>query len=189
MHAFNIGAGPTFTAAAEIATGNNDLDRANPRDLALSDDGSHLYVANTLGHTIAVINTATLALEKTMISGGLSTDVKIAEPWGIVSGHSSTNALNEPETGSGMPKRVGPNSFIRNDGTALPYLPVMSDTTRATTFDDLGSDLRIFSTATNQFVYRYVDVGRNQSMLAVPGKIVDLGDWSSSQNDHSRQRA
>ena len=116
-----------------------------------------------------------------MIAGGLSTDVKIAGPWGIVSGHSSTNALNQPETGSGMPKRVGPNSFIRNNGTALPYLPVMSDTTRATTFDDLGSDLRIFSTATNQFVYRYVDVGRNQSMLAVPGQVVDLGDWSSSQ--------
>ena len=116
-----------------------------------------------------------------MIAGGLSTDVKIAGPWGIVSGHSSTNALNQPETGSGMPKRVGPNSFIKNDGTALPYLPVMSDTTRATTFDDLGSDLRIFSTATNQFVYRYVDVGRNQSMLAVPGQVVDLGDWSSAQ--------
>ena len=57
----------------------------------------------------------------------------------------------------------------------------MSDTTRATTFDDLGSDLRIFSTATNQFVYRYVDVDRNQSMLAVPGQVVDLGDWSAAQ--------
>ena len=57
----------------------------------------------------------------------------------------------------------------------------MSDTTRATTFDDLGSDLRIFSTATNQFVYRYVDVDRNKSMLAVPGQVVDLGDWSSAQ--------
>ena len=57
----------------------------------------------------------------------------------------------------------------------------MSDTTRATTFDDLGSDLRIFSTATNQFVYRYVDINRNKSMLAVPGQTVDLGDWSSSQ--------
>jgi cytochrome c553 len=79
-----------------------------------------------------------------------------------------------------MPKRVG-NSFIKNDGSPLGYLPVMSDSTRATTFDDLGSDLRVFSTATNEFVYRYVDTGRNKSMLAVPGQIVDLGDWSAAQ--------
>ena len=107
MRAFDIGAGPTFTADRGDPDRRNDLDRANPRDLALSDDGTQLYVANTLGHTIAVINTSTLTLEKTMIAGGLSTDVKIAGRWGIVSGHSSTNALNEPETGSGMPKRVG----------------------------------------------------------------------------------
>jgi DNA-binding beta-propeller fold protein YncE len=180
VRAFDISAGPFFTEVAEIATGANDLDRANPRDLALSDDGSHLYVANTLGHTIAVVNTSTLALESNMIVGGLATDVKIAGQWGIVSGHSSTNALNQEETGNGMPKRVG-SGFIKNDGTALPYLPVMSDTTRATTFDDLGSDLKVFSTATNQFVFRYVDVGRNKSMLAVPGQVVDLGDWTSSQ--------
>jgi len=34
-----------------------------------------------------------------MIVGGLATDVKIAGKWGIVSGHSSTNALNGEETG------------------------------------------------------------------------------------------
>ena len=181
VRVFEITAGPTFRQIAEIPTGNNDLDRSNPRDLALSEDGSQLYVANTLGHTIAVIDTSALALKKTMIAGGLSTDVKIAGRWGIVSGHSSTNALNQPETGSGMPKRVGPNSFIRNTGEPLPYLPVMSDTTRATTFDDLGSDLRIFSTATNEFVYRYVDVDRNKSMLVTPGQVVNLGDWSAAQ--------
>ncbi len=181
VRVFDITAGPSFRQIAEIATGNNDLDRANPRDLALSDDGTQLYVANTLGHTIAVIDTGALMLKKTMIAGGLSTDVKIAGHWGIVSGHSSTNALNQPETGSGMPKRVGPNSFIKNTGDPLPYLPVMSDNTRATTFDDLGSDLRIFDTTTNQFVYRYVDIDRNKSMLASPGQVVDLGDWSASQ--------
>ena len=79
-----------------------------------------------------------------------------------------------------MPKRVG-NGFIRNDGTPLGYLPVMSDTTRATTFDDLGSDLRIFDTSTNAFVYRYVDVDRNRSLLAVPGQVIDLGDWLAAQ--------
>jgi DNA-binding beta-propeller fold protein YncE len=181
VRVFDIAPGPAFRQIAEIPTGATDLDRANPRDLALSEDDTQLYVANTLGHTIAVIDTAALTLKKTMIAGGLATDVKIAGAWGIVSGHSSTNALNEPETGNGMPKRVGPNSFIKNDGTPLPYLPVMSDTTRATTFDDLGSDLRIFSTATNQFVYRYVDRDRNKSMLVVPGQVVDLGDWSAAQ--------
>jgi DNA-binding beta-propeller fold protein YncE len=181
VRVFDITPGPRFQQIAEIPTGSNDLDRANPRDIALSEDGAQLYVANTLGHTIAVIDTATLVLKKTMIAGGLATDVKIAGRWGIVSGHSSTNALNQPETGNGMPKRVGPNSFIKNTGEPLPYLPVMSDATRATTFDDLGSDLRIFSTSTNEFVHRYVDVDRNKSMLVSPGQIVDLGDWSSAQ--------
>ena len=72
------------------------------------------------GHTIAVINTATLALEKTMISGGLSTDVKIAGPWGIVSGHSSTNALNEPV--GGMEYRIAPARTAdaeRRDGPSV----------------------------------------------------------------------
>ena len=32
-----------------------------------------------------------------------------------------------------------------------------------TTFDDLGSTLSIFDTSTNQFVYRYVDVGRDKA--------------------------
>jgi len=110
VRVFDIAPGPAFRQIAEIPTGTNDLDRANPRDLALSDDETHLYVANTLGHTIAVIDTSTLTLDKTMIAGGLATDVKIAGPWGIVSGHSSTNALNQPETGNGMPKRVGPTA-------------------------------------------------------------------------------
>jgi DNA-binding beta-propeller fold protein YncE len=180
VRVFNISQGPFFTLVGEIATGVNDLDRANPRDLALSDDGLRLYVANTLGHTIAVINTQTLALEGNMIVGGLATDVKIAGPWGIVAGHSSTNALNQEETGNGMPKRVG-SGFIRNTGAPLGYLPVMSDTTRATTFDDLGSELKVFSTATNQFVFRYVDTGRNQSLVTTPGQVVDLGDWSAAQ--------
>src|SRR5262249_15627351 len=60
VHVFDISPGPFFTQVAEIATGTTDLERANPRDLALSADDSRLYVANTLGHTIAVINTSSL---------------------------------------------------------------------------------------------------------------------------------
>ena len=184
VRVFDIGRGPSFTPRAQIPTGSNDLDRANPRDLALSEDGAKLYVANTLGHTVAVIDTGTLKLVKNMIVGGLATDIEIAGKFGIVSGHSSTNALNGRETGNGMPKRVdgvAGTDFIRNDGTTLGYLPVMSDTTRATTFDDLGAELKIFSTVTDQFVFRYVDVGRNKSLLVVPGEIVDLGDWAADQ--------
>ena len=58
VRAFRVDPGPIFTQIAEIPTGATELDRANPRDLALSADGSTLYVANTLGHTIAVINVA-----------------------------------------------------------------------------------------------------------------------------------
>ena len=58
VRAFRIDPGPCFTQIAEIPTGATDLDRANPRDLSISADGSTLYVANTLGHTIAVINIA-----------------------------------------------------------------------------------------------------------------------------------
>ncbi len=57
----------------------------------------------------------------------------------------------------------------------------MADATRATTFDDIGSELNVFDTSTNLFVYRYVDVGRDQSMMAVPGQTIDLGDFAAPQ--------
>ena len=58
VRVFAIASGPSFTQLATVATGTTDLDRTNPRDLSISADGSTLYVANTLGHTIAVINVA-----------------------------------------------------------------------------------------------------------------------------------
>ena len=182
VRAFRIDPGPTFTQIAQIPTGNTDLDRANPRDLALSADGSTLYVANTLGHTIAAIDIGrdADALLRTMPVGGLATDVKIAGRWGIVSGHSTNSVLNEPETGHGLPKIVN-GVAIRNTGAPLGYTPVMSDATRATTFDDLGSELNVFDTATNRFVFRYVDFERDRSIVAVPGQVVDLGDHTAEQ--------
>lgn len=181
VHAFRIDAGPTFTALGTIATGTNDLDRSHPRGLDLSSDGSTLYVANTMGHTVAVINVAgdANALVRTMPVGGLATDVKIAGRWGIVSGHDASNVMNGPETGHGLPT-VQNGVAIRNTGQPLGYQPLMTDATKATTFDDLGSTLSIFDTATNQFVYRYVDIGRDQSMLVTPGQTVDLGDHEAA---------
>ena len=182
VRVFAIAPGPTFTQIAEVPTGTNDLDRSNPRDLALSADGSKLFVANTLGHTIAVIDVANDAntLLTTMPVGGLATDVKVAGRWGIVAGHETNSVLNEPETGHGLPKRVN-GAAIRNNGAPLGYLPVMSDATRATTFDDLGTELNVFDTATNRFVYRYVDFERDLSMLAVPGQTIDLHDHEPGQ--------
>jgi hypothetical protein len=77
-------------------------------------------VANTLGHTIAVINVKEDAntLAKTMSVGGLATDVKVAGRWGIVSGHETNSALNQPETGHGLPKIVN-GVAVRNDGSPL----------------------------------------------------------------------
>lgn len=100
VHAFRIDPGPTFTALGTIPTGANDLDRSQPRDLDISTDGNTLYVANTLGHTVAVINIANDAntLVRTMSVGGLATDVKIAGRWGIVSGHDTSNVMNGRET-------------------------------------------------------------------------------------------
>src|SRR5262249_37429737 len=151
--------GPAFTELKAIPTGLNDLDRTNPRDLSISADGGTLYVANTLGHTIAAINVAGDAntLKTVMPVGGLATDVKVAGRWGIVSGHQTNTVLNPPETGQGMPKRRDDGVIIRNNGQPLGYLPVMTDATRATTFDDLGTELNVFDTADNRFVYRYVD--------------------------------
>lgn len=182
VRAFRIDPGPKFTQIAQVPTGETDLDRSNPRDLAISDDGSTLYVANTLGHTIAVIDIARDAnrLVATMPVGGLATDVKIAGRWGIVSGHSTNSVLNEPETGHGLPKIVN-GVAIRNNGAPLGYTPVMSDATRATTFDDLGSELNVFDTRTNRFVFRYVDFERDRSILAVEGEVVDLGDHAAEQ--------
>jgi DNA-binding beta-propeller fold protein YncE len=182
VHAFKVDAGPFFTALGEIPTGPNDLDRANPRDLDISADGNTLYVGNTLGHTIAVINIKGDAntLVTNMPVGGLVTDIKIAGRWGIVSGHETNTVLNQPETGHGLPKMEN-GAAVKNNGAPLGYTPVMSDATRATTFDDIGSELNIFDTATNQFVYRYVDAGRDNSQLITPGQIVDLGDHAAGQ--------
>ena len=179
---FRIDPGPAFSQIAQIPSGSTDLDGANPRDLSISADGSTLYVANTLGHTIAVIDIASDAntLETNMPVGGLTTDVKIAGRWGIVSGHSTNTVLNQPESGHGLPKMVN-GVAIRNTGQPLGYTPVMSDATRATTFDDLGSELNVFDTTTNRFVYRYVDFERDLSMLAIPGSMVDLGDHAAGQ--------
>jgi DNA-binding beta-propeller fold protein YncE len=181
VHAFRIDAGPTFTPLGTIPTGTTDLDRSHPRDLDLSADGSTLYVANTVGHTLAVIDVAGDAntLVGNLPVGGLATDVKIAGRWGIVSGHDTSNVMNGPETGHGMPT-VQNGVAIRNNGQPLGYQPLMTDATKATTFDDIGSTLSIFDTATNQFVYRYVDAGRDQSLVVTPGQIVDLGDHEAA---------
>ena len=182
VRAFRVDPGPFFTQIAEIPTGNNNLERTNPRDLDLSPDGNTLYVANTLGHTVAVIDVAGDAnrLVRAMPVGGLATDVKIAGRWGIVCGHETNSVLNRPETGHGLPKIVN-GAAIRNDGTPLGYTPVMSDATRATTFDDLGSELNVFDLASSKFVYRYVDFERDLSMLARPGEVVDLHDHQAGQ--------
>ena len=60
-------------------------------------------------------------------------------------------SVRRPATAS---RRSSTASPIRNNGQALGYTPVMTDATRATTFDDLGSELNVFDTATNLFVYR-----------------------------------
>jgi len=183
VHVFRVDAGPFFTQIAEVPTGNTDLERTNPRDLDLSADGRTLYVANTLGHTIAAINVEgdANALIKVLPVGGLSTDVKIAGRWGIVSGQETNTRLNEPESGHGLPTKNASGIAIRNNGQPLGYLPVMSDATKATTFDDIGSELNIFDTTTNSFVFRYVDEGRDISQLVTPGQFVDLQDHTAAQ--------
>lgn len=183
VRAFRVDPGPFFTQIAEIPTGTTDLNRSHPRDLALSADGNTLYVANTLGHTVAAINVAGDAntLVRNLPLGGLATDVKVAGRWGIVSGHATNTFLNQPETGHGLPTKDANGNAVRNNGQPLGYTPVMADATKATTFDDLGSELNVFDTATNQFVFRYVDKGRDLSMLVVPGQIVDLHDHTPGQ--------
>jgi DNA-binding beta-propeller fold protein YncE len=183
VRAFRVDPGPFFTQIAAVPTGSTDLERTNPRDLDLSADGKTLYVANTLGHTIAAISVENDAnvLVKNLPVGGLATDVKIAGRWGIVAGHETNTRLNEPETGHGLPTKDSSGSAIRNSGQPLGYVPVMTDATKATTFDDLGSELNVFDTTTNQFVYRYVDATRDRSMSVVPGQVVDLRDHQPGQ--------
>jgi DNA-binding beta-propeller fold protein YncE len=183
VRAYRIDPGPMFTQIGEITTGSTDLERTNPRDLDLSADGKTLYVANTLGHTIAAINVANDAntLIKNLMVGGLSTDVKISGRWGIVSGQETNTKLNGKESGHGLPTLDANGVAIKNNGQPLGYTPVMSDATKATTFDDIGSELNIFDTQTNTFVYRYVDKGRDYSQLVTPGQIVDLHDHTDAQ--------
>jgi DNA-binding beta-propeller fold protein YncE len=183
VRAFRVDPGPRFTQIAVIPTGNAPLERTNPRDLDLSADGRTLYVANTLGHTIAAINVANDAntLTAVMPVGGLSTDVKIAGRFGIVAGQETNTRLNERESGHGLPTKNADGTAIKNNGQPLGYTPVMTDATKATTFDDIGSELNIFDTSTNRFVFRYVDEGRDISQLVTPGQFVDLGDHTAAQ--------
>jgi DNA-binding beta-propeller fold protein YncE/mono/diheme cytochrome c family protein len=183
VRAFRIDPGPRFTQIAEIPTGSTELERTNPRDLDLSADGKTLYVANTLGHTIAVIdlNNDANTLIKTLPLGGLATDIKVSGKWGIVCGQETNSTLNGAETGHGLPKLDENGVAIKNDGSPLGYTPVMSDSTKATTFDDIGSEINVFDTTTNQFVYRYVDMGRDFSQLVIEGDVIDLQDHAAGQ--------
>src|SRR5215216_5290487 len=178
VRAFRIDQGPTFTQIAVIPTGDTQLERTNPRDLDISADGETLYVANTLGHTVAAVNIDGDAntLTRVMPLGGLATDVKIAGRWGRASGQETNTRLNGPESGHGLPTKRADGVAIKNNGQPLGYTPVMTDATKATTFDDIGSELNIFDTSTNVFVYRYVDEGRDISQLVTPGEFVDLHD-------------
>lgn len=182
VRAFRIDKGPMFTQIAVIPTGTTDLERSNPRDLDISADGRFLYVGNTLGHTVAVIQIEGDAntLVQNLPVGGLTTDVKIAGRWGIVCGQESNTVLNKPETGHGLPTKKN-GVPIRNNGQPLGYTPVMTDGTKATTFDDIGTELNVFDTQNNTFVYRYVDTGRDNSMLVTEGQVVDLKDHVAAQ--------
>ena len=183
VRVFRVDAGPLFTEIAQVPTGSTELERTNPRDLDLSADGKTLYVANTLGHTIAAINVNGDAnnLIQTMPLGGVATDIKIAGRWGIVSGQETNTKLNGPESGHGLPTKNASGAAIKNSGQPLGYTPVMTDATKATTFDDIGSELNVFDTATNLFVYRYVDEGRDISQLVTPGQYVDLQEHAAAQ--------
>ncbi|HKP92275.1 MAG TPA: beta-propeller fold lactonase family protein, partial [Chthoniobacterales bacterium] len=183
VRVFRVDPGPRFTQIAEIPTGTTQLERANPRDLDLSADGRTLYVANTLGHTIAAIDVANDAnrLIGNLPLGGLATDVKISGRWGIVSGQETNTKLNGKESGHGLPATDANGVAIKNNGQPLGYTPVMTDATKATTFDDIGSELNIFDTQTNLFVYRYVDKGRDFSQLVTSGEVVDLHDHTEAQ--------
>src|SRR5215216_2775215 len=183
VRAFRVDPGPSFTQIAVIPTGNTQLERTNPRDLDISADGRTLYVANTLGHTVAVINIEADAntLTKVLPLGGLATDVKVAGRWGIAAGQETNTRLNEPESGHGLPTKRSDGVAIKNSGAPLGYTPVMTDATKATTFDDIGSELNIFDTTTDRFVFRYVDEGRDLSQLVTPGQFADLGDHTAAQ--------
>ncbi|HZA14168.1 MAG TPA: YncE family protein [Myxococcaceae bacterium] len=182
VRAFAVAPGPTFTAIGEIPTGASDLEQANPRDLALSSDDKTLFVANTLGNRLAVIDVTNdlNALVKTIPVGGVVTDVTIAGGWGFVSAHETNNVLNQPETGHGLPKKAGSGGLLPT-GASLPYTPVMTDATLAVTFDDIGTELLVLDPSARSFVRRYVDVFRNLSLTTVPGEVKNLGDFAPDQ--------
>ena len=89
--------------------------------------------------------------------------------------------MNGRESGHGLPTKDASGAAIKNNGQPLGYTPVMTDATKATTFDDIGSELNIFDTSNNLFVFRYVDEGRDISQLVTPGQFVDLHDHTDAQ--------
>ena len=99
----------------------------------------------------------------------------------IVCGQETNTVLNGKETGHGLPTKNTNGVVIKNNGQPLGYTPVMTDATKATTFDDIGSELNIFDTSTNRFVFRYVDKGRDFSQLVISGDVVDLHDHTLAQ--------
>ena len=118
VRVFRVDPGPFFTQIAEAPTGFTELERANPRDLDLSADGRTLYVANTLGHTIAAIDVSNDAntLIKNLPVGGLSTDVKIAGRWGIVSGQAPQDVGTPQNFSSRNTKPCAPSGIACRAG-------------------------------------------------------------------------
>ena len=175
MHAFRID-------PARDYSDRRDPDRqhgagtSNPRDLDLSADGKTLYVANTLGHTIAVINVANDAntLVQELPLAALRPTSRSPGNGALSAARTRTPTLNEPETGHGLPTLDANGVAIKNDGRRSVIIPVMSDATKATTFDDIGSELM---SSTRQpinlsiVMSTWVAISPSSSF---PGDVVDL---------------
>ena len=70
---------------------------------------------------------------------------------------------------------------IKNDGTPLGYTPVMTDATKATTFDDIGSELK---SSTQRRIYSFIAMSTRVATFRnslVPGEVVDLHDHTAAQ--------
>ena len=106
---------------------------------------------------------------RTMPVGGLAHRRKIAGPLG----HRLRSRDQQRAESAARPATVCRRSQRRRDPEQRPAarLPAGDDRRdagrRPSTI--IGSELNVFDTATNQFVFRYVDVGRDQSMLVTPG--------------------
>jgi len=115
----------------------------NPAALALSPDGTKLYVADIGGLGIRVYSAATLAQLEMIDLNAPAFDVKVMGPWVVATTLNDTNGLPCEEDGD----------YVGTQGDGI--FPMVTDRTCSRGFADIQNEIAFIDPATDTVVIRY----------------------------------